>query len=134
MHALLHITVQISTLIKISLLAFVSFILSMAITPIYTTVAYRLQWWKKQRTSAMGGSSSAVYNKLHADKHKRHIPTMAGLIFVIAIALVTLTANLERSQTWLPLAGMLAAGAVGLVDDILNVYSHGGIAGMQAKL
>jgi phospho-N-acetylmuramoyl-pentapeptide-transferase len=134
MHALLHITVQISTLIKISLLAFVSFLLSMGITPLYTTMAYRFQWWKKQRTAAMGGASSAVYNKLHAEKHKRHIPTMAGLIFVIAIALVTLAANLQRSQTWLPLAGMLAAGGVGLIDDILNIYSHGGIAGMQAKL
>jgi phospho-N-acetylmuramoyl-pentapeptide-transferase len=97
-------------------------------------MAYRFQWWKKQRTAAMGGASSAVYNKLHAEKHKRHIPTMAGLIFVIAIALVTLAANLQRSQTWLPLAGMLAAGGVGLIDDILNIYSHGGIAGMQAKL
>lgn len=97
-------------------------------------MAYRFQWWKKQRTSAMGGTSSAVYNKLHAEKHKRHIPTMAGIIFVIAVALVTLAANLQRSQTWLPLAGMLAAGTVGLVDDILNIYSQGGIAGMQAKL
>jgi phospho-N-acetylmuramoyl-pentapeptide-transferase len=134
MHSILHITVQTSTLIKISLLAFVSFLLSTAITPLYTTMAYRWQWWKKQRTEAMGGSSSAVYNRLHADKHKRHIPTMAGLIFVAAIALVTLVANLQRSQTWLPLAGMLAAGTVGLIDDVLNIYSHGGIAGMQAKL
>jgi len=134
MHEILRLTIHFSTLIKISLLALVSFLLSMAITPLYTTIAYRLQWWKKQRTEALGGSSSTVYNKLHADKHKRHIPTMAGLIFVIAIAIVTVVSNLERSQTWLPLAGMLAAGAVGLVDDILNIYSHGGIAGMQAKL
>jgi len=106
----------------------------MLITPVYTSVAYRFQWWKKQRKEAMGGASSSVYNKLHAEKHKRHIPTMAGLIFVIAIAFVTLAANLQRGQTWLPLAGMLAAGAVGLIDDLLNIYSHGGIAGMQAKL
>ena len=43
-----------------------------------------------------------------------HIPTMAGLIFVIAIALVTLIANLNRGQTWLPLAGLIGAGAIGL--------------------
>jgi UDP-N-acetylmuramyl pentapeptide phosphotransferase/UDP-N-acetylglucosamine-1-phosphate transferase len=59
---------------------------------------------------------------------------MAGVIFVIAIAIVTLAANLERSQTWLPLAGMLGAGLVGLADDVLNIYSTGGIAGMQAKV
>jgi phospho-N-acetylmuramoyl-pentapeptide-transferase len=134
MHSILHITIQTSTLTKISLLAFVSFLLSMAITPIYTTAAYRYQWWKKQRTTDMGGVASTVYNKLHAEKHKRHIPTMAGVIFVIAIAIVTLAANLERSQTWLPLAGMLGAGLVGLADDVLNIYSTGGIAGMQAKV
>lgn len=134
MHTILHITIQTSTLIKLSLLAFVSFTISMIITPIYTNMAYRFQWWKKQRQTAMGGVSSEIYNKLHEEKHKRHIPTMAGLIFVISVAIVTLVANLERSQTWLPLAGMLAAGMVGLADDILNIYSNNGIAGMRARV
>ncbi|HUD10275.1 MAG TPA: hypothetical protein VMR28_01235, partial [Candidatus Saccharimonadales bacterium] len=134
MHTTLYIAIQTNTLLRVVLLAFISFLLSMLITPIYTTLAYRGQWWKKPRTTAMGGASSAVYNKLHAAKHKRHIPTMAGLIFVISIALVTLIANLRRGQTWLPLAGMLAAGAIGLIDDILNIHSNGGVAGMRAKL
>jgi phospho-N-acetylmuramoyl-pentapeptide-transferase len=131
---IINFTVSTHTLLHILLLGFVSFVISMAITPIYTTFAYNKQWWKKQRTEAMGGASSAVYNKLHAEKHKRNIPTMAGLIFVITVAIVTLIANLNRGQTWLPLAGMLGSGIIGLADDLLNIKSSGGIAGMQTKL
>jgi phospho-N-acetylmuramoyl-pentapeptide-transferase len=58
---------------------------------------------------------------------------MAGLIFVISIALVTLVANLHRSQTWLPLAGMAASGFIGLVDDVINIRGTNGIAGMRVK-
>lgn len=131
----LHITVQSETLIRIFLLGFFSFLLSMVITPLYTTVAYRGEWWKRQRDEAWSGGVAAVYKKLHAAKHKRNIPTMAGVIFVCSIAIVTLAANLDRGQTWLPLAGMLGAGAVGLADDIMNIRSsRGGVAGMRAKL
>lgn len=130
----LHLAVQSSTLIRVLLLGFFGFLLSMIITPLYTTLAYRGQWWKKPRTTAMGGVSAAVYQKLHAAKHQRHIPTMAGMIFVLSIALVTLFGNLERSQTWLPLAGMVGAGLIGLADDIMNLRSTGGIAGMRAPV
>jgi phospho-N-acetylmuramoyl-pentapeptide-transferase len=130
----IHVAVQSSTVVRILTLSSISFMLSMLITPIYTTVAYRYQWWKKARTEAMGGASAAVYQKLHAAKHRRNIPTMAGLVFVVSIALVTLLFNLDRSETWLPLAGMVGAGAVGLIDDYMNISSTGGIAGMRAKL
>jgi phospho-N-acetylmuramoyl-pentapeptide-transferase len=134
MSTILSISVSTDTLIRIISLGFFSFMLSMLITPLYTNLAYRGQWWKRPRTTAMGGTSSAVYNKLHAEKHKRNIPTMAGLIFVVSIGLVTLFANLSRGQTWLPLAGMVGAGTIGLADDILNIKSTGGIAGMRTKL
>jgi phospho-N-acetylmuramoyl-pentapeptide-transferase len=115
-------------------LSFFSFLLSMLITPIYTTAAYRYKWWKKPRTDAWNGGAAKVYQKLHAAKHTRNIPTMAGIIFVATTAIVTVLFNLQRSQTWLPLAGMVGAGLVGLADDWLNINSHGGIAGMRAKI
>jgi len=58
---------------------------------------------------------------------------MAGLIFIIAAAVTTLVFNLSRGQTWLPLAGMLGAGLIGLIDDIMNIRSKGGVAGMPAR-
>ncbi len=132
---IIHIAIQTSTLIHIVALGFASFVLSMLLTPIYTTYAYKHEWWKKQRSEAMGGVAAPVYKKLHAAKHKRNIPTMAGIIFVVSAALVTIVANLNRGETWLPLAGMLGAGLIGLVDDYMNIRSGGsGVAGMKARL
>lgn len=133
MHTL-HVLISTQHLVRILALGFFSFALSMLITPLYTTVAYKNQWWKRQRTDAWSGGQATVYAKLHAAKHKRNIPTMAGLIFIAAITVVTLVANLSRGQTWLPLAGLLGAGLIGLIDDIMNIRSVGGIAGMSAKL
>jgi phospho-N-acetylmuramoyl-pentapeptide-transferase len=104
------------------------------LTPLYTTAAYKYSWWKKARTVAVTGEKSTVYNKLHAEKHRRNIPTMAGVIFVVATLLVTFFGNLSREETWLPLAAMVGAGAVGLIDDVFNIRStNGGVAGLQAK-
>jgi phospho-N-acetylmuramoyl-pentapeptide-transferase len=103
------------------------------ITPLYTTIAYKKEWWKRQRTDAWSGGKATVYAKLHAAKHRRNIPTMAGLIFVLAITIVTL-ANLKRAETWLPLVGLIVAGLIGLIDDFMNIRSIGGVAGMSAKL
>lgn len=130
----LHIAITTHNLIRILALGFLGFALSMVITPIYTHVAYKQQWWKRQRTDAWSGGKATVYAKLHAEKHKRNIPTMAGLIFVISITLVTLLANLSRGETWLPLAGLLGAAVIGLTDDAMNIRSIGGVAGMSARL
>jgi len=127
--------VQNSTLIRILALGFFGFLLAMIITPLYTSLAYKGQWWKRQRTEAWAGGVATVYNMLHAEKHKRMIPTMAGLVFVVSIAAVTLLGNMDRSQTWLPLAGMLAAGTIGLFDDFMNIHSsRNGVAGMNARM
>jgi UDP-N-acetylmuramyl pentapeptide phosphotransferase/UDP-N-acetylglucosamine-1-phosphate transferase len=85
----LHIVITSRNLMHILSLGFFSFLMSMLITPLYTSVAYKQQWWKRQRTDAWSGGKATVYAKLHAAKHKRNIPTMAGLIFVLSIATVT---------------------------------------------
>lgn len=130
----LQLSIQTSTLIRMFLLGLFGLVIAILITPIYTAVAYRYKWWKKQRSEAWSGGKAAVYQKLHAAKHKRNIPTMAGLTFIFAVAAVTLVANLDRGQTWLPLAGMVAAGMIGLIDDVLNIRSTGGVAGMRAYI
>lgn len=127
----IHFVIDTNTFIRIFLLGFMGFLVSMLITPAYTTMAYKWEWWKKARSEAWGGASAAVYSKLHAAKHKRNIPTMAGAIFLVSISFVTLAFNLNRGQTWLPMAAMVGAGLVGLLDDIMNIRSSGkGIAGM----
>lgn len=135
MTEIFSLVVETNTVVRILLLAFLSFALSMALTPIYTTLAYRGKWWKRQRSEAWAGGEATVYKQLHAAKHKRNIPTMAGIIFVTSVAITTLLANLDRTQTWLPLAGMVGSALIGLFDDWINIRSVvSNIAGMRAKI
>ncbi len=131
----LHIAVQTETLIRILLLGFLGFLISMIATPLYTTLAYNGKWWKKPRTTTTTGEKAKIFTKLHAEKHKRLIPTMAGAIVVFSVALVTILFNFSREQTWLPLAAFAGAALVGLIDDIINIRgSGGGVAGLSSKV
>lgn len=131
----LQVVANATTIEQIFMFGFLGFLVSMILTPLYTTAAYSGKWWKRPRTTAITGEKAAVYQRLHAAKHARNIPTMAGMIFVLATILVTLAGNLSRSQTWLPLAAMAGAGTIGLVDDLINIRGIGGaIAGMRAKV
>lgn len=135
MPEIINLTVHTNTIVRILLLGFLGFSLSMLITPIYTNLAFKHQWWKKPREKATTGEVAKVFNKLHASKHSRHIPTMAGVIFVVATIIITLVFNLERTETWLPLAAFTGAGLVGLLDDLINIRGSGkGVAGLPSKL
>lgn len=117
------------------LLSVGAFLLAMMLTPIYTFVAYRYKFWKKQRSTSTTGEKLEVFTKLHANKFKRNIPTMAGVIGVISIFAVTFFFNLNRAETWLPLAALVGGGAVGLLDDVINIRGSGkGVAGLRSSL
>ncbi|RWZ78616.1 MAG: phospho-N-acetylmuramoyl-pentapeptide-transferase [Candidatus Microsaccharimonas sossegonensis] len=133
----MNVTVQIMTneLTQTFLLSVGAFLLAMFLTPLYTFMAYRFKFWKKQRTSSTTGEALTIFTRLHASKFKRNIPTMAGVVFVVAIAVVTLVFNLNRAQTWLPLAALLGGAVVGLLDDIINLRGAGqGVAGLRSSL
>jgi phospho-N-acetylmuramoyl-pentapeptide-transferase len=126
---------NISHLVSGFLLAFASFCFTMLLTPVYTFFAYRYKLWKIPRTVSVTGEAAPVFSHLHAAKHRRHIPMMAGVVFVAVISALTLLFNFERSQTWLPLAALIGGGAVGLIDDIVNVRGlGGGLKGLRASL
>lgn len=128
-------TAIINQLTQVFLLAFVGFTLSMLLTPVYTYFAYKYKLWKIPRTTATTGEAAPVYAKLHAAKHQRHIPTMAGVVFVVVITVLTLAFNLWRNETWLPLAALVGGAVVGLIDDIINVKGlGGGVKGLRSSL
>ncbi len=104
------------------LLSVGSFLLAMILTPIYTHFAYKYKFWKTQRKNSVTGEALEVFDKLHKEKIARHIPTMAGIIAVVSITTITIVFNLDRAQTWLPLAAFIGGAFVGLLDDILNVF------------
>lgn len=128
------ITTLSNELITMLLLCGAAFLLGMLLTPVYTTLAYRYKFWKKQRETSTTGEKLLVFVKLHKEKFKRNIPTMAGIITVTAITIVTVLFNLDRAQTWLPLAALIGGGLVGLLDDIINIRGQGvGVAGLRSS-
>jgi len=119
----------------IVLLSVMAFLIAMVLTPVYTFMAYRYKFWKKQRQTSTTGELLEVFTKLHANKFKRSIPTMAGAIGVLAILVVTWSMNFDRSETWLPLAALVGGGAVGLLDDLINIRGSGqGVAGLRSSI
>jgi len=120
---------------KILSLTTVAFIMAMLWTPVWTNFLYRFKMGKSLRSS----SQAPIFTKMHKDK--AGTPTMGGVLIwgtVLGIALFFLFVNfinpdsvfghlnfVTRGQTWLPLASLVAAGVVGLGDDILNVKGIG---------
>ena len=117
------------------LLALAGFLFSMILTPFYTHFAYKYKFWKKQKKTTVDGEALPVMTKLHAHKFKHVFPTMAGLIGVVAVTVVTWAFNLDRGQTWLPLVGFLGGSLVGVIDDVINIFGSGrGAAGLRGPV
>jgi len=126
---------QITSVSRVAVMALATLLLSIALTPIYTNLAYKFKWWKQQREASTTGEKAPIFTALHAEKFKRHVPTMGGMVTIVAVVIVTLAFNLSRSQTWLPLFALVAAGAVGLLDDYINIRGNGkGVAGLRGKM
>ena len=117
------------------LLALAGFLFAMFFTPIYTHFAYKYKFWKKQKQTTVDGKELPIMTKLHAHKFKHIFPTMAGLIGVVSVTMVTWIFNLDRGQTWLPLVGFLGGALVGAIDDIINIFGSGrGAAGLRGPV
>ena len=112
-----------------------AFLLAMFLTPIYTHFAYKYKFWKKQKKETVSGDALPVMTKLPAHKFKRAFPTMAGIVGVATVTIVTVVCNWDRGQTWLPLLGFVGGSIVGLIDDLINVFGDGkGAAGLRAPV
>lgn len=117
------------------ILSMSGFLLATFLTPIYTHFAYKYKFWKKQKKTTLTGEALPVMTKLHAKKFKRAFPTMAVIIGVVTVTVVTVVCNLNREQTWLPLLGFVGGSIVGLIDDLINVFGSGkGAAGLRAPV
>ena len=121
-------------LVRMFIMAVLAFVLAMGLTPVMTHVLYKYKVWKKpQKVSSLDKKKTPVYTKLHAKKHKRNIPFMAGIVVWLVVALMTVLFNFTREQTYLPLFVMVMMGLVGLVDDFLDWKGIGGTKGLSAK-
>lgn len=126
------VTPEITKLFSLSVTAF---LIAMALTPVYTALAYRYKFWKNQRSNSTTGEKLEVFTELHRAKFERHIPTMAGIIAVVAVSAVTILLNFDKRQTLLPLLALVGGGAVGFIDDVINIRGKGGgVAGLRTSV
>jgi phospho-N-acetylmuramoyl-pentapeptide-transferase len=117
---------------RMFIFSLISFVLAMLLTPIYTHFAYKYKLWKRHRTHSTTGETLKVISALRI---KRNVPIMAGLITIVSVSFVTLIWNLHRNQTWLPLAGLIGGGIIGLIDDVINIRDAGGkFAGLRPQV
>ncbi|MBI2098457.1 MAG: hypothetical protein HYT49_02230 [Candidatus Wildermuthbacteria bacterium] len=126
------------SVLKIAALATTSFLLAFCVTPflIHTLYTHRL-WRKTVRTEALGGGEVPFFQKFHGEGEVK-TPRFGGVLIwltppAVALLFFALASTqiwwlekfsfLSRGQTWLPLATLLAAGAVGFLDDIMQVIA-----------
>lgn len=111
------------SIIKVLLLTATAFIVAMAWSPFLTNFLYKNRLGKKIRDTGSDNKKAPIFYALH--KGKENTPTMGGLLIWITVVVVTLTTNLSRSGTWLPLTAMVGCGIIGAIDDLYNIKGIG---------
>jgi phospho-N-acetylmuramoyl-pentapeptide-transferase len=130
--------------IRILVLAMISFLVALAITPSIANLLYRFKAGKQIR------GDIKYFSELH--QKKEGTPTMGGIIIwgtTIGLALIIwLLAYffdglwgylnfIDRAQTYLPLAALFMAAVIGLIDDafgVLKIGPSGGGLTMRHRL
>ncbi|MEZ4210527.1 MAG: phospho-N-acetylmuramoyl-pentapeptide-transferase [Patescibacteria group bacterium] len=120
-------------LLRVFLIGSIAFFAAFLATPFWTNFLYKYKFWKVAKEETIDGRKATMFQKLHGEKHKRNIPTMAGVLFWVIVVLVSLKFNLTRSQTYLPLFAMTGVGIIGAIDDWFNIRGIGGIKGIRAR-
>lgn len=141
--AQIHTIPEVLNLIKVLMTGIMAFMLAFAITPIWTHFLYKYKIGIRIKKNDVGGEKLTYVNKLHAGKSGT--PTMGGLIIWLSVFLLAIASHyilpsvaklfdisflarldfLSRSQVWLPLFALVAAGILGLFDDFMSVRGWG---------
>lgn len=129
--------------IRIILLTVVAFLVALLATPFWHRLIKKYQFNKQIRTR----EEAPVYHQFH--ERKAGTPTAGGVIIwstVIILALIFSFLDflfdgfwsylnfIDRAETFLPIAALLLAALLGLLDDYLGVLKIGGSNGGGLKI
>ena len=130
----------------------VSFLLTFVLIPPYLRFLWKYKLGKSIREEALVGKATE-FAKLH--KNKAGTPTMGGGVILLSIAILVVASvalrdfaplwkeflNIdirfslwERKETYLALFTLASVGAIGLVDDYLNVRGIGRTKGLSGRV
>lgn len=132
---------MIFNVIKIFTPAIISFLVAIALTPSLTTYMYKKKMWKNSsRSKENVDAMSADFQKIHNEKGERSTPRVGGILvwlsvlitillisivsFIYPTAITTKLNFLSINQTILPLAALIFASLIGLLDDLLQIYGR----------
>ncbi len=120
-----------------------SFTLAVVLTRPFLELLKKAKIHKQIREIASTGEKASLYHEMH--KSKAGTPTMGGILiwgttfiivlgsrFFSALGLVD-RSLLNRKETWLPLATLLAVALLGAVDDYFNIRGLGKSKGINIK-
>ncbi len=115
-------------------LSTISFLAALTMTPAVAKLLYKFHFHKQIRSK----ESAPVFYSLH--KSKENTPTMGGIVIwatVLLLAALLFALGkifdgfwgylnfVDRGQTYLPIAAMLIAAVLGLIDDLMGVFRIG---------
>ncbi len=125
--------------VKILIPAIAAFIIGIAMTPALSGYMYKHKMWKSSSRSTTNSAAMSVdFMKIHNEKGEVSTPRIGGvLVWLSVLAVILLLAIvafffpteatikmnfLSKNQTLLPLATLIFASLIGLVDDLLQIY------------
>lgn len=137
-------SVLISNLITIFSYTVVAFLLAVSVFPDFIKFVREYKLTQKIREEGLSGGVAELFRKLHS--HKSGTPTMGGVVILAAILGTVVISRilsyfgivehsiLNRGETYLPIITMVAVGALGIVDDYLNIRESSSQKGLSAKI
>lgn len=134
-------TAQIIDVLKIIFPATLTFIVGILITPLLTDYMYKYKMWKHtSRSQENTDKMSAAFVKIHNDEGEKSTPRVGGVVVWLSVLIVSFLLALvpvifpgettekfnflSRNQTMLPLAILIFASIMGLVDDFMQIYGR----------
>src|SRR3989338_10395317 len=130
--------------LKILIPAVLTFFLGIFITPFFTNLFYKYRMWKKNPRTKSGDITNDNFTKVHNTEAELSTPRIGGVIiwvsvllgvFIIYLLSIIFPTGLmkdlnffSRSQTLIPLATLILASLIGLVDDLLQIFGKGAYA------
>lgn len=134
---------EVINVLKVLVTGVLGISLAFLLTPLWTKILYKYKIGIKIKQNSVSGEALTYVSRLHADKSGT--PTMGGLIVWFAILILAFASHyvfpifaqwtginflarldfLSRAQVWLPLFALVAAGLLGLFDDIMSVRGWG---------
>ncbi|MFC1644907.1 phospho-N-acetylmuramoyl-pentapeptide-transferase [Patescibacteria group bacterium] len=134
---------EVINVLKVLITGVLAFLLAFSITPLWTKFLYKKKFGIKIKKTSVSGEKLTYVSKLHASKSGT--PTMGGFIVWISVFILVIMSHyifplladlfnvdfiarldfLSRPQVWLPLFALVAAGILGLFDDVMSIRGWG---------